>query len=157
MKLNMAKLLAVALIISFQVNAARPGSCKCTAPERGETTHRGGNEIVTFRERKTYKSVRGVVRDVNGEPVAGVLVEVFDHPEWIALDYPASRVEQRRIAACKTGTDGSFCFVNIPSGRYELRASKDAAWNPSHVYVVVNRGSRRSTRAGINVRLTVGT
>jgi hypothetical protein len=152
MKLNVAKLLAVALMIS-----SHPGNCKCSAPGPGETTHQGGNEIVTFKETRTYKSVRGVLRDVNGEPLAGVLVEVFDHPEWIISNYPASRVAQQRIAACKTGPDGTFCFQNIPSGKYELRASKDAAWNPSHVYILVNRRSRRSSRAGINVRLTVGT
>jgi protocatechuate 3,4-dioxygenase beta subunit len=95
------------------------------------------------------------VHDLNGEPVEGVLVEVFDHPDWIVLDYPASRVEQHRIAACKTESDGSFCFKNISSGRYELRASKDRAWNPSHVYIVVS--PRRGARAGINVKLTVGT
>lgn len=157
MKLNMAKLLAVVLMICCLANASRPDNCKCNAPADGETTHQGGNEIVTFRERRAYRSVHGVVRDVNGEPVEGVLVEVFDHPEWILANYPASRVQQRRIAACKTGDDGSFCFENIPSGRYELRASKDEAWNPSHIYIVVNRRSRRSKRAGINVQLTVGT
>jgi len=157
MRVKIAKLLTVALVISYQANAARRDSCKCGAPDRGETTHQGGNEIITFRERRTYRSVRGVVHDVNGEPLAGVLVEVFDHPEWIVSNYPASRVEQHRIAACKTGPDGSFCFENIASGRYELRASKDVAWNPSHVHIVVNPRGRRSTRAGIKVQLTVGT
>lgn len=156
MRVKIAKLLAIALVISCQANARR-SNCKCTAPAPGETTHQGGNEIVTFRERRTYKSVHGVVRDVNDEPLADVLVEVFDHPEWIALNYPASRVEQRRVAACKTGADGSFCFENIASGRYELRASKDAAWNPSHVYIVVNPRSRKGVRAGIRVQLRVGT
>jgi len=157
MRVKIAKLLTVALVISCQANASRRTNCKCTAPAPGETTHQGGNEIVTFRERRNYKSVHGVVRDVNDEALADVLVEVFDHPEWIALNYPASRVEQHRIAACKTGPDGSFCFANIPSGKYELRASRDAAWNPSHTYIVVNPRSRRGARIGIRVQLTVGT
>jgi protocatechuate 3,4-dioxygenase beta subunit len=151
------QLFSIALMIGCLMNSSLPGNCKCTAPEPGETTHRGGNEIVRFREKRIYKSVRGVVLDVNGEPVRGVLVEVFDNPEWPLSNHTVSRVEPRRIAACKTGDDGSFCFENIPSGRYELRASKDAAWNPSHVYIVVNRRSRRSTRAVIKVQLTVGT
>jgi hypothetical protein len=67
MRVKIAKLLAVALVISCQVNASRRTNCKCTAPAPGETTHQGGNEIVTFRERRTYKSVHGVVRDVNDE------------------------------------------------------------------------------------------
>lgn len=159
MKLNISKLLVAALMISVQVNGARPSACRCTAPERGETTYRGGNEIMTFQESRAYRSIRGRVRDVNGKPLAGVLVEVFDHPEWILSELPASPVEQRRIVACKTGPDGSFCFQNIPSGKYELRASKDeyGAWNPSHVYIVVNRRDRKSSRAGIKVQLTVGT
>lgn len=151
------KLLAVALIASSLVASPCPSNCGCNAPEPGETTHQGGNEVVTFIERRAYRFIHGVVRDANGEPVPDVLVEVFDHPEWIRQGHPASRVEQRRITACKTGADGRFCFENIPAGRYELRGSKDAAWNPSHVYIIVNPRSRRSTRAGIELQLTVGT
>lgn len=156
MRIKIATLLTVALVISCEANASR-NNCKCGPPEPGETTHYGGNETRIFRERRTYKSVRGLVRDENDKPLAGVLVEVFDHPEWILSNYPRSRVEQHRIAACKTGPDGIFCFENIGSGRYELRASKDISWNPSHVYIVVNRRSRRGTRAAIGVELKVGT
>lgn len=156
MRVKIAKLLTIALVISCQANASRRNNCKCTAA-LGETTHQGGNEILTFRERRTYKLVRGVVHDVNNEPLADVLVEVFDHPEWIALNYPASRVKQHRIAACKTGSDGNFCFENLAAGRYELRASKEISWNPSHVYIVVNPRGRKSTRARINLQLRVGT
>ena len=156
MKSGIAKLLAITLVITCQASASRK-NCKCAAPDRGEKTHQGGNEIVTFKESRTYRLVRGTVHDVNGEPVGGVLVEVFDHPDWIILDYLSSRVEQHRIAACKTGPDGSFCLKNISSGRYELRASKDTAWNPSHVYIVLSPRGRRGDRTGIKVQLTVGT
>lgn len=151
------KLLATGLLISLLGNSPSPCNCRCVAPAPRETTYQGGNEIVTFRESRIYRSIHGVVRDVNGEPVAGVLVEVFNHPEWILLGYSFSQVEQRRIAVCKTREDGTFCFENIPAGEYELRGSKGTAWNPSHVYIRVNPRSRRSTRTGIELRLTVGT
>jgi protocatechuate 3,4-dioxygenase beta subunit len=155
MRVKIAKLLAIALVITCHVSASSKADCKCIAPAPGEATHEGGNEIVTFRERRNYKLVHGVVRDANDEPLADVLVEIFDHPEWIVLDYPRSRVEQRRIAACKSGPDGSFCFDNIPTGKYELRVSKDVAWNPSHGHIVVN--TRRGSRAAIKVQLSLGT
>ncbi|HEV2704923.1 MAG TPA: carboxypeptidase-like regulatory domain-containing protein [Pyrinomonadaceae bacterium] len=126
-------------------------------PQPGETTRRGGNEVVTFIERKPFRPVHGVVRDANGQPVADVLVEVFDNPDWILQGHSESPVQQHRLTACKTGPDGRFCFEDLPAGRYELRASKDAAWNPSHVYVVVSPRGRKSTRAGLTLRLTVGT
>lgn len=153
----MTKMLAAALTVSCLVILPFGGDCGCSAPRPGETTHEGGNEIVTFIERREYKSLHGVVRDANGEAVPDVLVEVFDRPEWILRGHSASRVQQRRVAACKSGVDGKFCFEGIPAGRYELRASKDAAWNPSHLYVVVSPRGRRSTRSGIILRLTVGT
>lgn len=157
MQLRMVNLIPVLLIICCLTDPAFSDDCQCIAPAVGETTHQGGSEIVTLRERKAYRSIRGVVRDVNGEPVEGALVEVFDHPEWILADYPGSKVKQSRIAACKTGGDGSFCFETIPSGRYELRASKDEAWNPSHIYIIVNRRNRNRRSAGLSVTLTVGT
>jgi hypothetical protein len=145
------------MLLFCSLIGSQPNNCSCIALAPDETTHSGGNEIVTFVERKTYKSIRGVARDVNGEPLKGVLVEIFDKPEWIIKGNSSSPSEQRRIAACKTGNDGGFCFLNIPAGEYELRGSIDSAWNPSHVYIKINPKGRRSSRKEIRLQMTVGT
>jgi hypothetical protein len=96
-----AALLIVGLMLASQVFADNKPKCRCIAPEPSETTHQGGNEKVTFMDDKTYKSVHGVVLNENAKGMEGVLVEILDNPEWIVLRYPKSRVEQRRVAACK--------------------------------------------------------
>ena len=149
--------IAIGIIVSCLATSSFPNSCKCTAPLSGEVTHDGGNQLIRVKEKRSYRSVHGVVRDVNGKLVSDVLVEVFDHPEWIESDSPTSPMVQRRVAACKTATDGQFCFENISAGSYELRASKDLSWNPSHIYITVKRANRKNTRARITVRLTPGT
>jgi protocatechuate 3,4-dioxygenase beta subunit len=152
----MNQIVLIAFLFSSLIGS-QLNQCSCIAPAPNETTHSGGNEIVTLVERKVYKSIRGVARDVNGEPLKGVLIEIFDKPEWIVKGYSSSPSEQRRIAACKTGDDGRFCFLNIPAGEYELRESIDSAWNPSHIYIKVNPKGRRSSKKEIRLQMTVGT
>jgi protocatechuate 3,4-dioxygenase beta subunit len=150
------KLLILTLLLgSFPASLGK--NCSCLAPEPNEITHRGGNELVSFIEKETYRSVRGVVRDVNGAPLKGVLVELFDRPDWIRKEHSSSPADQRRIAGCKTGSDGRFCFENVGAGEYELRGSIDLSWNPSHVLVKVNPNAKRASRKAIALRMTVGT
>ena len=130
--------------------------CSCLPPAPNETTHQGGNELVSFIENKTYKAVHGVVRGENGEPLKGVLVELFDKPDWIRKQDWSRPGDERRIAACKTGSDGRFCFENISAGQYELRGSIDSAWNPSHVLLKVNPHSKRASRKAITLQMRVG-
>jgi protocatechuate 3,4-dioxygenase beta subunit len=149
------------LVILTLLVVPLPGSlgknCSCLVPEPNEITHPGGNELISFIEDKTYRSVRGVVRDVNGAPLKGVLVELFDKPDWIRKQHSSSPGSQRRIAACKTGADGNFCFENVRTGEYELRGSIDLSWNPSHVLIKINPNAKRASRKAIALRMTVGT
>ena len=153
----MKTIILLTLVLSCLVGSQPQRNCSCAAPDPDETTHRGGNEIVTFVESTVYQSIHGIARDVNDEPLEGVLVEIFDRPEWILGNLTVSSSEQHRIAVCKTAADGRFCFENIPPGEYELRGSIGTAWNPSHIYIKVNPNDRRSSRAGIRLLMTVGT
>ena len=156
--MNMMKQLPIVMLLLSSLGVSyHQNDCPCVAPEPNETTHQGGNEVITVIEKKTYKSVRGVVRNVNGEPMEGVLVELFDKPEWIRKDHSSSPEDQNRIAACKTGPDGKFCFENIPAGEYELRGSKDSGWNPSHILVKVDPYDPKASDKGIRLQMTVGT
>ena len=132
--------------------------CRCIQPAPGETTRAGANEEIVMVDKKKYRMLHGVVR--NDEVLAGVLVEVFDHPEHLLLSYPANeqrKQKQRRIAACVTGADGSFCFRGIPAGKYELLLSKDGGWKRSHVVVVVAPGNRKGSKSALALSMQVGT
>ncbi|MBI4752293.1 MAG: carboxypeptidase regulatory-like domain-containing protein [Acidobacteria bacterium] len=130
--------------------------CRCKPPEPNKTTHPGGNEIITVMEQVPYKCIEGRVQNIGGQALKDVLVEVLDRPEWITKGLVASPVGQKRIKACKTDALGRFCFHNIPAGKYEICASKDSEWNPSHVYVVVQPHNRKATKKKLVIHLTPG-
>jgi protocatechuate 3,4-dioxygenase beta subunit len=97
---------------------------------------------VIIKQDDPVESLRGrLIVPANGRPLEGVLVEVFDKPEGLLLDWrqrEALKAQQFRIAACITGPDGEFHFKNIPPGNYELRSSKPIEWNSTSIYVVVD-------------------
>lgn len=98
--------------------------------------------------------------DQDGTPLNNALVEVFNKPEYLLVEQPVNkrgRSNQRRVAVCRTGLDGRFCFFGLPAGKYELRSSSDdtgTGWNASQVYVIVNPRTRRKKQ--LNVEMTLG-
>ncbi len=155
------KLIATALILSCLALYGGRETCKCKAPEPGESTHWGGNEWVAYADKKIYKSLHGEVYNLGNGATSDVLVEVLDNPDYLLYDYAEGQKRekgQRVIAACKTGADGKFCFKGIPPGKYELRFSKDehGAWSPTHVHVVLNPRSPKSTKLGMRVQINLG-
>ena len=132
--------------------------CKCHPPGEGETTHWGGNEMIVMKEESSYRQLHGVIEVADGRPLKNALVEVLDHPDYL-LDSSHSRregpPEQKRVAACRTSTDGKFCFRNLPPGKYELRSSLDSGWNVTHVYVVLDKQNGRGWK--LKVLMRVGT
>ncbi|MBC8031908.1 MAG: carboxypeptidase regulatory-like domain-containing protein [Pyrinomonadaceae bacterium] len=140
---------------SMRINGGRS---RCTTSV--ESTRSGANESIVIAEKRQYRRLTGIVRDVNEEVVSDVLVEVFDHPEHLLMSYPESeemKKVQRRIAACVVGADGRFYFKNIRAGKYEVRFSKDGGWKYTHVHVVVAPGNRKATRRGLVISMQAGT
>ena len=82
----------------------------------------------------------------DGTPLADALVEVFTDPK---------KSEGQRVAACRTGPDGKFCFSGLASGKYELRCSVNTGWNVTHVYLSVNHIIGKNKE--LQVRMSVGT
>jgi hypothetical protein len=118
------------------------GDSKCHRPEKGETTHWGGNQVVVLVEEKSHRKIEGTIEMPGGRRVEHALVEIFDHPEYLmdqSSSFQGDRPEQKRLAACRTAADGKFCFRDLPSGKYELRSSIDSGWNVTHVYVVLDK------------------
>jgi hypothetical protein len=153
--IHMMKLLTSALFIVLMCEAAS-AQCRCGPPAGGESTHEGGNELITHILPRRLTSIHGVAEDINGKAIGGALVEVFDRPEWIRQGHIRSKVEQRRVAACRTKRDGNFCFRGIPPGEYELRLSKSKMWNVNHILLVVDPESPESTKAGVRVVMYLG-
>lgn len=154
------RFLCVLLLLSMP-DALVLGDCRCNPPEKDETTHWVGNQVIIFVEKNSYKILRGTVSVfANEKPLGGALVEVFTDPEYLLStdSYSRGTPEQRRVAACRTRVDGKFCFLGLASGKYELRVSSDdsrTGWNTTQVYVVVDR--KKGKRKDLRVEMKLGT
>ena len=131
--------------------------CRCAESPTSETTHYGGNMSVIIVEKTPRSIVAGMVKNSAG-PVAGALVELFDHGEYLTQDKSREseqRPKQVRIAVCKTGPDGKFCFPHLPAGNYEIRSSFDLGWDVTSVSVVVD--PQKGKRKPLRIDMVIGT
>ena len=154
-------LLGLAVSITVIGSAAK---CKCQSTN--ESTRDGANEWVVYQEPVIHKRVEGVVVEPAGVPQQDALVEIFDQPDYLMCEWRANNpngcspnppANQRRLGVCKTAKDGKFCFDNIPTGKYELRISKDRSWTITHVYLVIDPNDSNSSKSRINVSMRPGT
>lgn len=136
--------------------------CTCQTAREHEQPH-GANVYVEYSE-KTVKSITGrVVYYHDASPAHDVVVEVYEiTPEDKKRNLREIALQRERRAACVTSKDGSFCFVDLPSGRYAVRAGTNSAnAGMNEVYIKVNLDRRwwsRWLRSGqINLELTPGT
>jgi protocatechuate 3,4-dioxygenase beta subunit len=137
---QMRKVAALALLVVVGAPSVL-GDCQCIHTKKGETTHWGGNEMIVIVEKSSHKQLRGSVQMPNGQPADGALVEIFTHPEYLLSELPnaiRNRPEQQRVAACRTGVNGRFCFRGLAKGAYELRTSIDSGWDVTHIHVLVD-------------------
>ena len=79
----------------------------------------------------------------------GVLVKLFPYSK----DFSTARP---RLAACVTGPDGRYCFINAPKGRYEVRASKEGGFQITHVNIYVDPQNSKASHADLGITLEVG-
>ncbi|HEX6187839.1 MAG TPA: carboxypeptidase-like regulatory domain-containing protein [Pyrinomonadaceae bacterium] len=148
------------LLLLFLASAFyQKNTCTCIKPAAEEATYWSSGEV-TMNDDKVYKTVHGVIQYPDGKPMPDALVEIYNKPENVLRSWKGLKqkpIRQKRIAACKTGTDGKFCFTNIPSGKYELRTSKSSemccAWNPVRAYLVLDPRKRNSTSEGLEIAL----
>lgn len=160
------KVIAASMILVVSLIASMSArKCDCRTAADNETTRLGGNELVLYKQPGVLRSIEGTVRMPTPDLQEDLLVEVFDKADYLLCDWQPHNPNrctttpsgaQRRLAACRTGKDGKFCFDDIPAGSYELRVSKDQGWNPTHVYLVVDPKDSKSTNKPIVVSLSVG-
>jgi protocatechuate 3,4-dioxygenase beta subunit len=141
----MSKITLTLLLLAVFSLGSEKKKCGCV-PAAPEVTTRWGNQNVIIKNEGVVQSLRGkVVGSASHRAMEGVLVEVYDKPEGLLMDWKEReerKRDQRRVAACVTGANGEFCFTGIPPGKYELRCSKPIEWDPTSVYVVVGRRTR---------------
>ena len=155
----MKLVIPTALIFLFCLGSPSAQRCKCS-PALDETTRSGANEHIVISEKQKHTRVAGFVRDVNGQTIPDVLVEVFDKPGYLLLPYPQNiekQTPQRRIAACVVGNDGQFCFTNIPAGKYEVRFSKNGGWKHTSLVLTIAPRGRIATKRNLEITMQVGT
>jgi hypothetical protein len=153
--------LVLAFLLLLPAGFPAKHNCGCVKAKRNETTRQWGNEHIVLVDHKPYRQIQGTVFIGNKEKIENALVELFTHPEHLLLSTYVEREEakskQRRLAACKTGADGRFCFKNIPAGKYELRMSVTYGINLSSTYLILAPKNRKSSRKQLEVYLSVGT
>ena len=138
----------------FVLSIARVSSCQCVPSKR--KTIWGGNEAVVMKPVKTGTTIWGTVKgSAGGEPMSGVLVEIYDHPEAVVPAPNRDNMTQKQIAACITDGSGRFSF-RLPSGDYELRLSKSLEWDVTSVPLRVGK-SLFTTSKHLSVHMHLGT
>ena len=92
--------------------------------------------------------VHGHVRDVDGQPISGVELDVWQNAEngLYAMQDPDAPEHHLR-GRFRTRADGSYGFVTVRPAPYEvptdgpvgrmLHANDRAAWRPGHIHIIV--------------------
>jgi len=145
---------AVLLFANLGLPLSQP-SCKCKKARKDQTTYISSTHV-ELDERRLRK-IEGQAVTYGDSPIEGALVEVFTRPEFtskLAIGAAERERKQKRVAACITGEDGSFCFPSIPAGRYELRISK-REWEFATGVIIVDPKKRRSNDDKVRVFLTL--
>jgi hypothetical protein len=139
-------------LTSLVLGHAQSRNCK-PVPLTTETRW-GGNERIEIDLRdKPVRKVEGNVLGP-GEGTLSTLVQVFLRQPSDPLYQPPSQERRMPVAACVTGTDGSFDF-SLPPGEYELLMSQNVGVDVTSVLITVRHGHYRSEK--ISVVMHVGT
>jgi hypothetical protein len=154
---NMSKLHLWNIMLMLTVGSLPARPCSCQKALEHDLPH-GANEDIEYSE-KTVKRIQGrVVYFHDASPADDVVVEVYQITREDKKLRPREIVLRRvRRAACVTQKDGSFCFADLPSGRYVVRAgTRSASAGMNEVFLRVNLDRRwwsRWFRTGKNIQL----
>jgi hypothetical protein len=143
----MATLVLLLLINSITLQSVKTNYCLSTE-EQQCTTWEDTDTVRDFRL-KPVQDINGKVLDFNFRLISGVLVEIYEYEFDLTDPVPPRwnhNIEcHKRLAACITDETGRFAF-KLPSGCYELRASKHA-FNATSILTTINakKGKKKNT------------
>src|ERR1044072_3477662 len=118
----MSKLIVVLALLVTSTVTTSTGSCGCEKVDASEKTW-WGHIANAGAEELPLKRIQGKVVAPNEEPVEGALFEVFTNDG--STGTPTSQKEQR-VAACRVGEKGKFCFDGLKPGKYILAIGRQA-------------------------------
>jgi hypothetical protein len=98
------------------------------------------NERTILQHTEPVNHIKGKVLDPAGDPIFGVEVVVFTHPElWLdeSLSTVQRRERQKEVAATTSDENGKFALKRLPKGAYELEFSR-GGFNTLSVIVTVD-------------------
>jgi hypothetical protein len=158
----MGKLFLSGIVLALITGSLPARRCVCQKAGEHDRPH-GANEVVEYAE-KTVKSIKGrIVYSHDDSPADEVVVEIYEIPMDKKLKTHEIALQHERRAACVTSRDGSFCFDDLPSGNYLVKAgtcNANAGMNEVYIRVKLDRGWwSRWFRPGreIKLGLTLGT
>jgi uncharacterized GH25 family protein len=136
-----------------------PHPCK---PAQNQDRPHGANEIIEYHI-GTVKRIRGKILTPLDEPINEAVVEIYEYTDADKnLDaYHIVNSKERR-AACLTDKKGNFCFTNLPSGIYAIRAGTRQPSGFQEVFIKVRLdrhwwSSWLRSRKDIEIKLPLGT
>lgn len=99
--------------------------------------------------------VTGIVRDLEGRPVAGAVLEIWQTAaNGLYSNQDPEQAAYNLRATQQTGADGRYAFTTVKPEPYSvpddgpvfdlLRATGRKAWRPSHLHVIVEAPGYRS-------------
>lgn len=115
-------ILFLSLALCFNISVAK---AKCSCEKFSSVRFLAGSDPVTILEDKPFSKIQGVAADVFGKPPSNAYIYLFRKPSNIAdKNFSVSDLaDEKSLFACETGTDGEFCFENIPRGKYVICAN----------------------------------
>lgn len=146
--MNYSLRIGTGLILVVLASRAASSHCACEKVQPSETTHWGGNMRIEMVEDRPLRDLHGVVQ--LGEKPIGALVEVFANPDKASSTQEDSL---RRMAACRTKSDGAFCFPKLAPGRYQLRCSVDTGIDVTFVNVLIDPVKGKDKKLRVSMEL----
>ena len=144
------------LLIAITAMPTQQHNCACHLASAEDAPH-GANESVVIIG-KAVKRLQGTLSYKGGSLVNGAVVEIYNcassRKDARATELVSNR---KRLAACKTGIDGTFCFQGLPSGKYVLRAGtgKSEGWNEVYMIITLDQRWWSKWRKSRNIELTL--
>ena len=130
--------------------------CQCAELPQSQTldneTTRWGNNNIVVLDSGARKTIEGMVCYIEGAPVEGALTEVYldESVEGRKWEYSS-----KRIAVCKTKSNGRFKFDSLPVGKYEVRCSLNGYQTVSFVHVTIVSDEKSLNTEQLNVFMYV--
>jgi hypothetical protein len=148
-------MIALILLLLFESMIAQSAKIRyCTQAEEMQCTRWGWISGISDRRSIPIKVLRGRVFVPVNEPLDGVLVEIYEFAPMDGKPLESFRVRdcRKRLAACITNKTGKFYF-ELPSGVYEVRASKEEWCTPS---VLVTIDTKKGKRIATDIEIEIG-